>query len=355
MMISAALSLAIVSGCQETRLRERTLQQASTVTDLYYRQTLNNLAMMYENPGAIPYFSLPSQGTNTNQNAVNAMYNPTWDFITAKGAYIGRYLQDKNSATFGGSLQNAETWQTAPTTNPDKLHLLRCAYLMTIGHDPSPECADAWERFRAKYRSPFNYLDEFHPRPTPWYCVGGKHDVPKEACYVGRCGKTYVWVLPQNVEALSRFTLAILDLVTVQPKRGEVVLPLPEDLKTKLSAILKAKYNSVDELKKALDKLINDPKYAQFPEARMRLREFADKVINQPVTTYLKQPDQLKKMDKGIRDSLDREFIETQDSQLDEFIDKWSRDSEAEDRVLQDRAIPNTPIAPPPVAPAVAP
>jgi hypothetical protein len=79
--------------------------QASTVNDLYYLQALNNLAMMYDSPGSIPYFALPSQGTNQNQRSLTATYMPTWDFITAKGFYAGRWLLDHNSAAFGGTTQ----------------------------------------------------------------------------------------------------------------------------------------------------------------------------------------------------------------------------------------------------------
>jgi hypothetical protein len=47
-----------------------------------------------------------------------------------------------------------------------------------------------------------------------WFAVGGKRDVPKHACYVGCYCNTYVWVPPENLEMLTRFTLAILDIHT---------------------------------------------------------------------------------------------------------------------------------------------
>ena len=42
----------------------------------------------------------------------------------------------------------------------------------------------------------------------------GKKDVPKQACYVGRYCDCYVWVCPENREALSQFTLSVLKLAT---------------------------------------------------------------------------------------------------------------------------------------------
>jgi hypothetical protein len=47
-----------------------------------------------------------------------------------------------------------------------------------------------------------------------WFGVGGKKDVPKNACYVGHYCDTYVWVCRENLEMLSMLTLAILDIDT---------------------------------------------------------------------------------------------------------------------------------------------
>jgi len=52
-----------------------------------------------------------------------------------------------------------------------------------------------------------------------WFGIGRKRDVPKHACYVGRYCDTYVWVPPQNVELLTRLTLAILDIHTYKSNR----------------------------------------------------------------------------------------------------------------------------------------
>jgi hypothetical protein len=60
------------------------------------------------------------------------------------------------------------------------------------------------------------YLPALQPG---WYGVGHRRDVPRNAEYVGRYGKTYVWVLPENMDQLSRLTLAMLDLETVATNR----------------------------------------------------------------------------------------------------------------------------------------
>ena len=52
-----------------------------------------------------------------------------------------------------------------------------------------------------------------------WFGVGGKRDVPKHTCYVGRYCDTYVWVPSENLELLTRLTLAILDIHTFRSER----------------------------------------------------------------------------------------------------------------------------------------
>ncbi len=53
--------------------------------------------------------------------------------------------------------------------------------------------------------------------PTGWFHHGCKKDVPKDACYVGCYHDTYVWVLPDGLEGLTRFTMTVIDLATGKP------------------------------------------------------------------------------------------------------------------------------------------
>jgi hypothetical protein len=56
--------------------------------------------------------------------------------------------------------------------------------------------------------------------PPGWFHVGGKKDVPKDACYVGRYKYCYVWVTSDGMLDLSRFTVAVLAAVRLEPARG---------------------------------------------------------------------------------------------------------------------------------------
>ncbi len=119
--------LVFTFGCQEIQLRERAAHLASTAPGLYEQQVLDNLALLAAQPEAMPYYLLPSQGTEQIARTLQVQYTPNLDLITASGAYLGRYLIDKQTAQLQGTNQNQETWQTLPISDPDKLLLMRSA------------------------------------------------------------------------------------------------------------------------------------------------------------------------------------------------------------------------------------
>lgn len=211
------------------------------MTGLHYQQVLDNIAMHAVDPNALPYFSYASTGQNAVQRTVAAKYNLGWDFITS-GVYLGRYLVDKQSSEISGQQNNNQTWNTVPTFDPDKVILMKYAYDKAFGmiesshdevlkkylgtsqpsvapSDSAPGVAPDATTLRIKGFQGF-YYDRIRSR---WFCVGNKKDVPKNACYVGCCGKTYAWVMPEHVRDLSDFTLAMLDIATlseVKPNGG---------------------------------------------------------------------------------------------------------------------------------------
>jgi uncharacterized membrane protein YgcG len=63
-----------------------------------------------------------------------------------------------------------------------------------------------------------------------WFGVGGKRDVPGDACYVGHHCKTYVWVTEENFDALAKFTLVILDFYNIGNSAASIPSPPPQTL-----------------------------------------------------------------------------------------------------------------------------
>ena len=58
-----------------------------------------------------------------------------------------------------------------------------------------------------------------------WFCVGRKRDVPKGACYVGHCGKTWVWVPPDGYGALTEFTLTVMKISMLIKETQTLISP----------------------------------------------------------------------------------------------------------------------------------
>ncbi len=60
-----------------------------------------------------------------------------------------------------------------------------------------------------------------------WFGVGRKRDVPRNACYVGCYCDTYVWVPPENVESLTRLTLADRRIACSAGLAAPILTPAP--------------------------------------------------------------------------------------------------------------------------------
>jgi hypothetical protein len=74
------------------------------------------------------------------------------------------------------------------------------------------QCLDLFQRF---YLGETDRMDCVSP--TGWFHAACKQDAPDNAYYVGRYCDTYVWVLPDGVEGLTRFTRTVIDLATGKP------------------------------------------------------------------------------------------------------------------------------------------
>jgi hypothetical protein len=216
--VIAVLTILALSGCQtHLSLRDNTLQASATLTDLTYQQVLNNLALFVDNPSSLPAISLVNAGTVTvaDGKSINASttYSPTVTFPQQAGGTLPILTLLFNPS---GSRTVTENWSLVPVTNVDHLRRVRCAYqLLVQGGNAPPGCDDCRrtiEDFYPGKADPWECLI-----PQGWYASGCRTDVPEDACHVGHYRDTYVWVLPEGVDGLTRFTLTVLDLATGRP------------------------------------------------------------------------------------------------------------------------------------------
>jgi hypothetical protein len=137
---------------------------------------------------------------------------------------------------FSASRALTDNWSLTPVTDADNLRRLRCAYRLLVLGEAAPNydfCVNQMKEFFAGEEA---NLANYYP-PRGWYGVGGKKDVPSDACYVGCHGCTYVWVTAEGMNGLATFTMGALDLATgklrtpqrtvVRKYKGE---PKPENL-----------------------------------------------------------------------------------------------------------------------------
>ena len=197
--------LVLSAGCTHLQLRRSTLDQASTITGLQYQQVLANLASFHRHPEVLPHVAIVGTGGTSVSDEGTANVGLEWDPSQLVKTLLG--LEAKR--------QIEEQWTLAPVINPDKLRAIRCAYQLVVhGHATDPECDELLTAYLgAKYGE---WLTQ------GWYCVGIRKDVPRNACFVGHSDGCYAWVTPEGIDGLSRLTLVMLDIATLDPN------PAPE-------------------------------------------------------------------------------------------------------------------------------
>jgi hypothetical protein len=207
-----------LGGCQaHAYLRDSTVRTTNTLTDLNYQQVLDNLALFVAHPGSMPSVAVINAGTVTvgDQKTLNtsATYNPTLTFAQQGGGALPIL-----SLLFNPSASRTltENWSLVPVTDVDNLRRIRCAYqLLVLNGGQSSDCYDCQGLLARFYLGESDRIECWIPQG--WYGAGCSKDVPKGACYVGHYGDTYVWVMPDGIEGLARFTMTVIDLATGKP------------------------------------------------------------------------------------------------------------------------------------------
>lgn len=206
--------LSAPSGCTHVALRDDTARTTSTLTELQFRQTLDNVARFHDNPDTVPSFAVATAGTvsvNDQTGAgISPTYSPTLTFATQAGGALPIL-----SLLFPFTAQRTvtENWSLTPVIDADNLRRLRCAYRLLVMGAATPNHEFCVKQMKEFFAGEEAGLADYYPS-RGWYGVGGKKDVPECACYVGHHSCTYVWVMPEGVNDLALFTMGALDLAT---------------------------------------------------------------------------------------------------------------------------------------------
>ena len=116
-----------------SRLRQRMINQGSTLPELQYQQVLNNLAQFAVNPSALPWHVNFREGTSQVTDSLSG----------GALADLGPSV-DCDPTQLLGSRTVVAQWGTSPVIDPTELRLLRIAYRRAHGFPdmPSPDFLD---------------------------------------------------------------------------------------------------------------------------------------------------------------------------------------------------------------------
>ena len=268
-----AAGMCFSTGCTSRHLCQRTVNQGRTLPELQYQQVLNNLAQFAVNPSALPWHVNLKEGTSQVTDSLSG------------GALVDLGPPASTEPQLFGSRTVVAQWGMAPVTDAIELRLLRVAYRRAHGFPdmPSPEFLDELvhelkDQFAANadLRNESELFYGFHgkashtardldarivttnddtvcgPAAPPgersplarnvcrkvdsiqrdlaqvqsgWFHVGRRRDVPKDACYVGRCGACFVWVGPDGIDGLTEFTLTVLKFSSLIKETETLISP----------------------------------------------------------------------------------------------------------------------------------
>jgi hypothetical protein len=214
-LLLLALTVAC-TGCTTPFLKRNTVALVSSSTDLRYREVLDNLAMVADDPAALPaYSSVFAGGSQITDNA-QLTSTTIWQRVLTAPIQNGFMSEAANPQV---SRVVSDNWTLDPIAVPEKIEAMRCACRWVI-YGPERACADCRGLLATPEQAPypgrhFGVADRLARLPKGWLHVGKLKDVPTNACYRAHRGDTWVWVMPDGMEGLSDFTLILQDIARV--------------------------------------------------------------------------------------------------------------------------------------------
>lgn len=205
------ITLATIStGCSHTQLRYNHVNQAKSLTSIYEKQVLDNLAMFADNKEALPFFAVPSGGSATVNDAGALSASPL------NGPVHTALSLSSLSRNSGGQ------WTFLPVTDPDKLRRMRCAYRRAVGmsnpNDVCTNCCTLEQAFKGKRPSDVTVCcDCCAARPLKIEIVG-KRLAHRPCEKVGSYCGTHIRVCPESYDDFTLLVFKIMEYATKDAK-----------------------------------------------------------------------------------------------------------------------------------------
>jgi hypothetical protein len=198
-------------------LKRQTESHAQSSADLRYREVMENLALIYENPAALPAYCSIYSGSTDITDTIPVSAGSTWSRILIPHAFTVFTAQ---TLDFSTSRNIKKNWTLDPTVVPEKIHAMRCAcWWVLFGENNRLGDSLTLEKFPSGPLNAnwpegyyFDVANRLRALPPDWLHVGSWGDVPWHACYRAGCGGKHVWVTEDGKQGLSQFTLVLQDI-----------------------------------------------------------------------------------------------------------------------------------------------
>ncbi len=209
-VIALAAASCTCTGCTMMSLERHTVGQIDSAIDLRYREMLDNLAIIADDPSTLPNYSSIFSGTPSVQDSGQVISTTTWpSSVRSQGL----------NPSF--NRQVSENWTLDPIMVPEKLEAIRACCQWAIGgrahvYESSLSLLIRPEDAPVGSERHFGVLEQLDALPPGWLGIGRRASVPKCARYKAHCGDTWVWVTPESMKGLTDFTLIIQNIARVQ-------------------------------------------------------------------------------------------------------------------------------------------
>jgi hypothetical protein len=226
--VMAVAVLLALTGCTTLSLKRHVISQSESASDLRYREVMENLAMIYQNPATLPAYCSIYYGTTDITDTVPVSSTTTWTrTLTGVGAPFTRF--SGQSLDFNTSRTIKKNWALDPTVVPEKLYAMRCACwwaLFGVGNQFG-DCLTL-EQYNEKFPpgAYFAVADRLRSLPPGWLRAGCRGDVPRCVAYKAECRGKFVWVEPVGMEGLSQFTIVMQEIA--RDNSDSVMYPKPQ-------------------------------------------------------------------------------------------------------------------------------
>src|SRR5262245_58347642 len=113
--IALAMIAVTLSGCTMRALRRETLNQVNSAVDLRLRQVMDNLALVADDPTALPFYASDFTGTSQITDTASLAETTLWQHATGMNGFGSQIFNPQSSRQIG------QNWTLDPIVDPERL------------------------------------------------------------------------------------------------------------------------------------------------------------------------------------------------------------------------------------------